>query len=64
MGVFCWRRMMTSLESQVSLKVGEEIDAQGTDWSLLKAGLFGGSLHQLKTAKTLFDRYISRIPLF
>ena len=45
------------------VKIGAEIKADGAAWPLLKAGLFGGSLEQSKTAKTKFDGFLSEAQL-
>ena len=55
-GCFGWRR---NRGIAVWIKMDDEIKAQGSNWPLLKAGLFNGSLEQLKTAKTKFDNHIS-----
>lgn len=57
-GCFTWRG---SQDGHTSQKIGAEIDAEGTNWPLLRAGLFAGSLEQLKTAKAKFDDFLKRI---
>ena len=55
----CWRPVGCSVcrygrfrhEGQPSEKIGAEIDVEAASWPLLKAGLFGGSLEQLKDSK-------------
>jgi hypothetical protein len=60
-GCFAWRGMHFHQEGRVSQRIGAEIEAQGSNWPLLKAGLFGGSLDQLKVAKAKFDTFLGRI---
>ena len=63
-GCFAWRGSRFPQEGRTSQKIGVEIEAEGANWPLLKAGLFGGSLEQLKTAKTKFDGFLGRINFF
>ena len=51
-------------EGNVSQRIGAEIEAEGSNWPPLKAGLFGGSLDQAKIAKSKFDGFLSRIRFF
>lgn len=44
--------------------VDKELDKEGAGWPLLKAGLFGGNLEQVKTAKAKYDAFWKRVPLF
>ena len=45
-------------------KIGKELEAEGSNWPPLKAGLFGGVLDQAKEAKTKFDGFLSQIHWF
>ena len=60
-GCFAWKSNRSNQEDRISQKIGAEIEAEGANWPLLKAGLFGGSLEQLKTAKTKFDGFLGSI---
>jgi len=64
LGCFAWRGRDFHQEGRVSQKIGAEIETAGAFWPLLQVGLFGGSLQQLKTAKTKFDGFIGRINFF
>lgn len=44
----------------ISRRIGTELEAQGENWPLLRAGLFGGSLEQAKMAKAKFDSWLSQ----
>ena len=63
-GRFAWRGRHFHQEVRVSQKIGAEIEAEGAVWPLLKAGLFGGSLEQLKTAKAKFDDFLSKVHFY
>ena len=58
-GCFAWRHQYFNQEERIALKIDAEIDAEGTNWPLLKADLFGGSVAQVKTAKAKFDRFVA-----
>lgn len=57
-GCFAWRGRRFGKQGMTPQRIGAEIDAQGANWPLLKTGLFGGSLEQLKTAKSKFDVFL------
>ena len=59
-GRFAWRGIRLLQDGRCSQKIGVEIEAEGSNWPLLKAGLFGGSLEQLKTAKAKFDGFLEK----
>lgn len=63
-GRFAWRGSRFNQEGSTSQKIGAEIEAEGSNWPLLKAGLFAGSLEQLKTAKAKFDGFLGGIHFF
>ena len=63
-GCFAWRVRRFHQEGGISEKIGTEIETEGTNWSLLKTGLFGGSLDQLKTTKAKFDGFLARMRFF
>jgi hypothetical protein len=63
-GCFAWRRSRFYQEYRTAQKIGAEIEAEGMNSPLLKAGLFDGSLDQLKTAKSKFDGFVRRINFF
>jgi hypothetical protein len=63
-GSFAWRGSRFNPEGRTSDNIGTEIEAEGANWPLLKAGLFGGSLEQLKTAKTQFDAFLGTLNFF
>ena len=52
-----WARSQNSMRKRIDV----EIESEGTDWPLLKAGLFGRSLEQLKTAKFEFDAFLDSV---
>lgn len=62
-GCFAWRGSLFNQEGRTSQKIGAEIEADGAGWPLLKAGLFGGSLEQLKTAKAKFNGFLSKVQM-
>jgi hypothetical protein len=45
---------------KIEEEIQAEIDAVGSNWPLLQAGLFGRSHDQLHTAKTKFDAFLSK----
>jgi hypothetical protein len=61
-GCFVWRGRHFGVS--ISEQISEELEAAGTNWPLLKAGFFGSSLDQAKTAKANFDSFLKRIPSF
>ncbi len=63
-GCFAWRGSRFNQEARTSQRIGIDIESEGVNWPLLKAGLFGGSLEQLKTAKAKFDGFLARIIFF
>jgi hypothetical protein len=63
-GSFGWRGNPYSGEGRVSNIIGAEIEDQKADWPLLKAGLFGHSFEQAKTAKDKFDSFLNTIRFF
>jgi len=62
-GSFSWRGSRFHQDGHTLQKIGAEIEAEGEDWPLLKAGLFGGSLEQLKTAKAKYDGFLSKVQM-
>jgi len=62
-GCFRWRGRHVP-ESEIMHKIGKELEAEGSNWPPLKAGLFGGVLDQAKEAKTKFDGFLSQIHWF
>jgi len=58
-GCFGWRGRRYSQESSVSNKISAEMEASGSDWGPLKAGLFGGSIEQAMIAKQKFDGFLA-----
>lgn len=60
-GRFAWRYDVINPDRHPSQKIGAEIEAERAKWPPLKAGLFGGSLGQLKTAKGEFDKFLRSI---
>lgn len=61
-GRFKWRNNYTNSESLASNKIGKELETQGANWAPLKAGLFGGSIEQAKSAKARFDAFLKKVP--
>lgn len=62
-GCFKWRNAYHP-ESGAIYKIGKEMELEGANWAPLKAGLFGGSVDQAKTAKAKFDAFLSKIHLY
>ncbi|MBI3849991.1 MAG: SIR2 family protein [Verrucomicrobia bacterium] len=60
-GRFAWRGQRFGGDRATNT-IQAEIEAQGSNWGPLKAGLFGGSLEQAKQAKAKFDVFISILP--
>jgi hypothetical protein len=60
-GRFAWKGSHFHHEGRTAAIVDAEIEERGVDWPLLKAGLFAGSLEQLRGAKSKFDGYLSRL---
>ncbi|MCC6416277.1 MAG: SIR2 family protein [Opitutaceae bacterium] len=63
-GCFAWRGRRFDQGDRTAQKIGAEIVAEGVNWPLLKAGLFGGSLEQLNTAKAKFDAFLGCVHYF
>jgi hypothetical protein len=59
-GCYAWRGQHFQKSTAMSI-VAQEIEADGASWPPLKAGLFGGSLEQAKTAKSKFDAFLQTI---
>jgi len=62
-GRFIWRGSY-AYEARIIEVIGKEIEAEGLNWPPIKAGLFGGNLEQAKTAKTKFDNFLTKTPIF
>jgi hypothetical protein len=62
-GCFAWR-VEHFQKSSIMGAIGEEMEAAGANWAPLKAGLFGGSLEQARTAKSKFDTFLKTISFF
>jgi hypothetical protein len=60
-GCFIWRSAYEG--GGISETISAEIEAEGADWAPLKAGLFGGSVEQAKTAKAHFDAFLKEVPI-
>lgn len=58
-GCFAWRGTRHFQGGKTSQTIGGEIETAGESWPPLKAGLFGGSLEQARTAKRKFDAFLS-----
>ena len=56
-GCFAWRGRYFGGD-RATKAIEAEIEAEGSNWGPLKAGLFGGSLEQAKNAKAKFDAFI------
>lgn len=63
-GCFAWRGRHIYQGGRTSQIIDAEIEAEGAGGPLLKAGLFDGSLEQLKTAKAKFDSFLDAICFF
>jgi hypothetical protein len=63
-GCFSWRGLIYTGERTVIKTIAAELDAKGSDWEPLKAGLFRGSLEEAKLAKEKFDAFISSLPVY
>lgn len=63
LGRFAWRGQSFG-ETRVREVIAKEIEAEGENWPPIKAGLFGGSLEQAKTAKSKFDTFLAKFPFF
>lgn len=61
-GCFIWRGRYFG--ASIPETIGAELEAAGANWPPLKAGLFGASIEQAKTAKAKFDSFLSQIPSF
>ena len=59
-GDFASRRLLAGGD-RIRHVIGTEIETEGPNWGPLKAGLFGGSLEQAKTAKAKFDAFIGTL---
>lgn len=60
-GCFAWRGRCSYQAERTSRKIGAEIEAEGTNWPPVKAGLFGGPPEQLRMAKAKFDAFLSMV---
>ncbi|MEI7770246.1 MAG: SIR2 family protein [Chloroflexales bacterium] len=58
-GSFAWRDRHQP-QYGIAIAVQKELEAQGAEWPLLQAGLFGGSLERLQAVKIGFDALIAR----
>ncbi len=58
-GCFASRERRHLQAGKTSQAINAEIEAEGESWPPLKAGLFGGSLEQARTAKRKFDAFLS-----
>jgi hypothetical protein len=61
-GSFIWRGRHFGVT--MAKQIDDEIESSGANWPPLKAGFFGSSLDQAKTAKIKFDAFLSRIPCY
>lgn len=61
-GLFVRRGGYFSRDGGAASRVGKEIEDEGVNWPLLKAGLFGGDLERAKTAKAKFDAFWTNVP--
>lgn len=59
-GRFGWKYRIFG--RHVSAEVAEEIEKQGAEWPLLKAGLCGGSLERLHQVKAGLDEFVRKSP--
>ncbi|MDO9052312.1 MAG: SIR2 family protein [Gallionella sp.] len=59
-GCFGWRNRHFN-STGVMGKIDIELETDGANWAPLKAGLFGGSIEQAKTAKAKFDEFLSQV---
>jgi SIR2-like domain len=59
-GRFGWRDR--DYGRHISAEVGEEIEKNGAEWPLLKAGLCGGLLERLRREKNVVDEYVASFP--
>jgi hypothetical protein len=62
-GRFLWRGRRDPNASIIEV-VGKEIETEGQDWPPIKAGLFGGNVEQAMKAKTKFDAFLEKLPIF
>jgi hypothetical protein len=62
-GCFAWRRHVFGGERAIEA-IKEEIETEGANWGPLKAGLFGGSLEQVKAAKEKFDAFTNLLGFY
>lgn len=63
-GCFIWRTSDFGQGHGIAHKIVAEIDAEGTEWPPLKAGLFGGSLEKAKLATNKFGIFLSKLPRY
>lgn len=63
-GRFAWRNRHSYQTGRMTHKIQAEIETNGADWPLLKAGLFGGSIEQAKTAKSEFDSFLNNLNFY
>ena len=61
-GCFVCRRSHFGGDTDIISTIRAEIEAEGSNWGPLNAGLFGGSLEQAKQAKAKFDAFIGLLP--
>jgi hypothetical protein len=60
-GSFIWRPFHEG--GGILKKVSAELESEGANWPLLRAGLFGSSVEQAKTAKAQFDAFLKNVRL-
>ncbi len=61
-GRFCWKARRD--RSSIIVRIGQEMDALGNEWPLLKTGLFRGSLERAQAVKQGVDAFVSRLQMF
>ena len=62
-GCFGWRGRNYGAAGAI-VKIDNELATEGENWAPLRAGFFGGSIEQAKTAKEKFNAFLSKINFF
>ena len=60
LGCFGWRRIYYR-EETIMREIGIAAESSGENWSLIKSGLFNGSLTRFNEVKGAFDSYVSKL---
>ena len=62
-GCFAWRgRHLGMWEHGIRDEIKDELNQQGQNWPLVKAGLFGKSAERAEEVRQKFDNFVAQLP--